>query len=298
MEQTKDKIVYGIMYAVLWVHSILPFWMLYILSDLLYFPLYYVVKYRKKVVYKNMRESFPDKSEQEIERLMKGFYHHFCDYVVETIKLLNISDKATLKRCKMENTETLQRSMDNNEQVIVMLGHYGNWELLPSLSLHLNIPRGGVVGEVYRPLRSKGFDRLFLKLRSRYNTTNIPKNSVVREIIRYKISKTPVVIGFMADQTPSGNNLHYWTNFLSHDTPMLTGIERIAAKAKCTLVYADVVKERRGYYKIIFKEITKEPQKYAEFEITEIYTQLMEETILRAPQYWLWTHKRWKYKRQ
>ena len=146
-------------------------------------------------------------------------------------------------------------------------------------------------------LKNRWFNNFFLKLRSRYKTVNIPKNDVLREFIKFRHDKRPAVIGFMADQTPSPANIHYWSNFLNQDTPMLTGIERIAQKLDCTLVYADVIKLKRGHYKIVFEEITKTPKEYKEFELTEIYTRLMEKTILRAPEFWLWTHKRWKHKR-
>ena len=244
-----------------------------------------------------MRNSFPNKSEKEIRKMQRAFYQHFCDYIVETIKLLHISDATTKRRFVMENTEILQKALDEKRQVILMLGHYGNWEYVPSITLWVDCPKDGLMGEVYRPLKNRWFNEFFLKLRSRYKTINIPKNDVLREFIKYRRDKRPVVIGFMADQTPSPVNIHYWSNFLNQDTPMLTGIERIAQKLDCTLVYVDVIKEKRGHYRIVYSEITQTPKDYKEFEITEIYTRLMEKTILRAPEYWLWTHKRWKHKR-
>ena len=297
MNERLENILYSPIYLFVWLHSLLPFWALYILSDILYFPLYYIIRYRRKLVYESMRNSFPDKSEKEITRMVKAFYHHFCDYIVETIKLLHISDAETKRRFVIENIEVLQRALDERRQVILMLGHYGNWEYIPSIALWLNAPEGAVMGEVYRPLKNRWFDKFFLKLRSRYNTVNIPKNDIFREYIKYRRDKRPAIVGFMADQTPSPANIYYWTNFLNQDTPMLTGIERIAQKLDCSLVYADVIKLKRGYYKIVFEEITQTPKEYKEFEITEIYTRLMEKTILRAPEFWLWTHKRWKHKR-
>lgn len=297
MNRNLEKILYFPLYALLWLLALLPFWALYILSDIFFVLVYYVAKYRRKVVYENMRNSFPDKSEKEIRKMGRAFYRHFCDYALETIKLLHISDATTKRRFVMENTEVLQKALDDRRQVILMLGHYGNWEYIPSITLWLDIPEGGMLGEVYRPLKNKWFDGFFLKLRSRYKTVNIPKNEVLREFIKFRRDKSPVVIGFMADQTPSPVNIYYWSEFLNQDTPMLTGVERIAQKLDCTLVYADVIKIKRGYYKIVYSEITQTPKEYKEFEITEIYTRLMEKTILRAPEYWLWTHKRWKHKR-
>ncbi len=297
MNERLENILYSPIYLFVWLHSLLPFWALYILSDILYFPLYYIIRYRRKLVYESMHNSFPDKSEKEITRMVKAFYHHFCDYIVETIKLLHISDAETKRRFVIENIDVLQRALDERRQVILMLGHYGNWEYIPSIALWLNAPEGAVMGEVYRPLKNRWFDKFFLKLRSRYNTVNIPKNDIFREYIKYRRDNRPAIVGFMADQTPSPANIYYWTNFLNQDTPMLTGIERIAQKLDCSLVYADVIKLKRGHYKIVFEEITQTPKDYKEFEITEIYTRLMEKTILRAPEFWLWTHKRWKHKR-
>lgn len=297
MNERLENILYSPIYLFVWLHSLLPFWVLYILSDILYIPLYYIIRYRRKLVFESMRNSFPNKSEKEITRMAKAFYHHFCDYIVETIKLLHISDAETKRRFIIENIEVLQRALDERRQVILMLGHYGNWEYIPSIALWLNAPEGAVMGEVYRPLKNRWFDKFFLKLRSRYNTVNIPKNDIFREYIKYRRDKRPAIVGFMADQTPSPANIYYWTNFLNQDTPMLTGIERIAQKLDCSLVYADVIKLKRGHYKIVFEEITQMPKDYKEFEITEIYTRLIEKTILRAPEFWLWTHKRWKHKR-
>lgn len=297
MNERLENILYSPIYFFVWLHSLLPFRALYILSDILYLPLYYIIRYRRKLVFESMRNSFPNKSEKEITRMVKAFYHHFCDYIVETIKLLHISDAETKRRFIIENIEVLQRALDERRQVILMLGHYGNWEYIPSIALWLNAPEGAVMGEVYRPLKNRWFDKFFLKLRSRYNTVNIPKNDIFREYIKYRRDKRPAIAGFMADQTPSPANIYYWTNFLNQDTPMLTGIERIAQKLDCSLVYADVIKLKRGHYKIVFEEITQTPKEYKEFELTEIYTRLMEKTILRAPEFWLWTHKRWKHKR-
>lgn len=290
--------MYAPLYAFLWVLSLLPFGVLYLLSDLLFFPLFYIVRYRRKLVFKNMRDAFPDLSDKEVKRMEKAFYHHLCDYAVETVKLLHISDKSVKERFRMENIELLQKSVDNNEQVILMLGHFGNWEYIPSIRIWLDAPENAALGEVYRPLNNKWFDAFFLKLRSRFGTVNIPKRDVLREMILYKRNNIPAVIGFMADQTPSRANIYYWTEFLNHkDTPVLTGIERIAKKLGCTLIYTDIIKIKRGYYKIVFELITKTPADYKDFELTEMYIRRMEKTIERAPEYWLWTHNRWKHKR-
>ncbi len=295
-KETSENILYFPLYFYFWLHALLPLKILYILSDILFFPMFYIVRYRRKLVYQNMKDSFPEKSEKEIRRMEKAFYHHFCDYIVETIKLLHISDKETRKRVKFHNTEALQEIVDNGGSCLMLLGHYGNWEFVPSVTLWMR--KGSVIfAQIYRPLKNKWFDRFFLKLRGRYHSECIAKQDTLRSILRYKSSGRPSITGFMADQTPSPANIHHWVNFLNHDTPVFTGVEKIAHKVGFSVFYFDVEKIKRGYYSVTIREISKNPKKTEEFEITNKYMEMMETTILRAPEYWLWTHNRWKHKR-
>ena len=295
-KETSENILYFPLYFYFWLHALLPLKILYILSDILFFPMFYIVRYRRKLVYQNMKDSFPEKSEKEIRRMEKAFYHHFCDYIVETIKLLHISDKETRKRVKFHNTEALQEIVDNGGSCLMLLGHYGNWEFVPSVTLWMR--KGSVIfAQIYRPLKNKWFDRFFLKLRGRYHSECIAKQDTLRSILRYKSSGRPSITGFMADQTPSPANIHHWVNFLNHDTPVFTGVEKIAHKVGFSVFYFDVEKIKRGYYSVTIREISKNPKETEEFEITNKNMEMMETTILRAPEYWLWTHNRWKHKR-
>ncbi|MEI3340882.1 MAG: lysophospholipid acyltransferase family protein [Coprobacter fastidiosus] len=295
-KETSENILYFPLYFYFWLHALLPLKILYILSDILFFPMFYIVRYRRKLVYQNMKDSFPEKSEKEIRRMEKAFYHHFCDYIVETIKLLHISDKETRKRVKFHNTEALQEIVDNGGSCLMLLGHYGNWEFVPSVTLWMR--KGSVIfAQIYRPLKNKWFDRFFFKLRGRYHSECIAKQDTLRSILRYKSSGRPSITGFMADQTPSPANIHHWVNFLNHDTPVFTGVEKIAHKVGFSVFYFDVEKIKRGYYSVTIREISKNPKETEEFEITNKYMEMMETTILRAPEYWLWTHNRWKHKR-
>ena len=295
-KETSENILYFPLYFYFWLHALLPLKILYILSDFLFFPMFYIVRYRRKLVYQNMKDSFPEKSEKEIRRMEKAFYHHFCDYIVETIKLLHISDKETRKRVKFHNTEALQEIVDNGGSCLMLLGHYGNWEFVPSVTLWMR--KGSVIfAQIYRPLKNKWFDRFFLKLRGRYHSECIAKQDTLRSILRYKSSGRPSITGFMADQTPSPANIHHWVNFLNHDTPVFTGVEKIAHKVGFSVFYFDVEKIKSGYYSVTIREISKNPKETEEFEITNKYMEMMETTILRAPEYWLWTHNRWKHKR-
>ena len=247
------------------------------------------------MVIENMRNSFPEKDDKEILRIERAFYHHFCDYIVETIKLMHISDKEMRKRTQFYGIELLDKATAEGRSCLMYLGHYGNWEWVPSVTLWMHNPEV-IFAQIYRPLKNKWFDHFFLKLRSRFNSHCIPKQDTLREIIRYRNSGQPSITGFMADQTPSPANIHFWVTFLNQDTPVLTGVEKIAKKVDFAVFYFDVEKVKRGYYAVTIREVELHPKEDPEFDITRKYMDLMENTIRRAPEYWLWTHNRWKHK--
>lgn len=292
-----DKIQYGLIYIWMYLHALLPLRLLYILSDILYLLVYKLVGYRLKVVRRNLKASFPEKDEGELRKIEKEFYHHFCDYLVETIKLLHISDKEMQERMVFENVELAKELAKTNGSVLTFLGHYCNWEWVPSLNIHF---RDGdiLLGQIYKPLKNKAVDKLFLEIRSRFGSFGIPRYETLRAIVRMRKEGKQVMIGFMADQLPSMLNIHYWTNFLNQDTAVFTGVERIAKQTGFGVVYLDIEKVKRGYYKATVRLISDRPMDESEFAITEKYTKAMEATINRAPAYWLWTHKRWKLSRK
>ena len=291
-----EKIMYALLRGWVMLHAYLPMRCLYFLSDLLYVLVYSVVRYRVKVTRRNMAASFPELTEKERRALECRFYHHFTDYIVETIKLAAISHEELLRRAVILNPELVDRLMDEGHPlVIILMGHCGNWEWFTGSGRFFRQAR---LYQIYRPLSSKAFDRLFIDLRTRFGSLGIPKNDVVREMIRLKQRKERAIGVFIADQTPSKANLHYWTDFLHQDTPVLTGAERLARKLDLPVVYADVRQKARGYYTIEVKLITDKPKETPEFYITERYARLMEETILRDPADWLWTHRRWKHKHE
>ena len=290
-----NNILYSFLYAWAKLHGILPMRILYILSDLFYIIIYKLVGYRLKVVRKNMKKSFPDKSAEELKKLEQEFYHHFCDYVVETLKLSHISLEEVQRRAYLSNPELVDDLMEKGHTTFILLmGHYGNWEWFSASSSRFKSAR---VYQIYRPLTNLAFDRLFVYLRTRFGSLGIKKNDTIRDIMKLKQDKTPSVVIFLADQTPSKANLHYWTNFLNQDSSILTGPERIARKLNLPVIYLDTTKLKRGYYKVDMKLLCESPRETSEFWITEQYARLMEKTILRNPAYWLWTHKRWKHKR-
>jgi len=290
----------NILYAVLWgfvkLHAMLPMRMLYHLADILYFIIYKVVHYRLKVVRRNLFHAFPEKSAGELQALEKKFYHHFSDYIVETIKLAHISQKELNLRAVLHNPEIINPLVAQGHTCFILLmGHYGNWEWFTGSTIQFDKVK---IYQIYRPLANKVFDRLFIYLRTRFQGIGIKKQDTVRDLIRLKQSKECSLTIFIADQSPNKSNLHYWTSFLNQESAMLTGPERIAIKLDIPVIFVDVRKIRRGYYTVNFELITDKPRQTPEFWITEQYTRLMERSILREPAYWLWTHKRWKHERE
>lgn len=294
-EGSKKSISYSILYAVAYLHSLLPFSVLYLLSDILYFIVYHVVRYRKKVVRKNLRNSFPDKSDKEIKELERKFYHHLCDYFVETIKTLNLSEDEMMKRMKFENPELITRLTSNGGACVLSLGHYGNWEWVPSICLHID--KSIEAGLVYKELSSGAFDKLFYKIRRRFNSVPIEMNGVFRKMINARNEGKRIVVGFLTDQRPKRQMPMYWMKFLNQDTPVQTGMERISKKLSCSIVYLDITKVKRGHYNGKFFVVTPDASVETENVIMERYMNKLEETIIREPAYYLWSHDRWKFKK-
>lgn len=290
-----NKITYYAVYSWMYLHALLPFRALYILSDFLYIIVYYIVGYRLKMTRKNLKNSFPDKTKAELKKLEKDFYHHFCDYIVETIKLLHISDKEMQKHITFTNIDLIQDLMKDGNSCLMFLGHYGNWEWVPSITLHVN--KSIQTAQIYKPLRNKAFDKIFYDLRSRFGSLGIAKHETLRKIITLRKEGKQTLIGFMADQTPSKANIYYWTPFLNQETAVFTGVERIAKQTGFSVVYLDITKTGRGKYICDCKLITDNAKEEPEFAITERYIREFEKTVLLNPAYWLWTHNRWKYKK-
>lgn len=291
-----EKIQYIVLYAWVKVHAILPMRALYVLSDILYCLVYSVAKYRLRVVRKNLKASFPEKPEGELCKLEREFYHHFCDYIVETLKLAHISERELQKRAFVTNPEFINNLMDQGYSTfVVYMGHYGNWEWFSGSTSRFNHLK---MFQIYRPLKNKAFDKLFINLRTRFGAFGMSKQEVVRDMVTLKQNKERALAIFLADQTPSKANLHYWTNFLNQESAIYTGPERIARKMNFPAVYMDICMVKRGYYEGTFRMLAEKPKETPEFELTERYIRMMETTILRNPAYWLWTHKRWKYKRE
>ncbi|MCD7901107.1 MAG: lysophospholipid acyltransferase family protein [Bacteroides sp.] len=290
-----NTLLYYIYYTLCFLLSLLPFWLLYLLSDFIYFPLYYLIRYRRRVVRKNLLESFPHKTLKEIIIIEKEFYSFFCDYVFETVKLLSIGKENMRRRMKFQGLEELNQTFDQGRSVATYLGHYGNWEWVSSLPLSI---RDGVVSsQIYHKLRNPNSDRLFLRLRGRMGAVSINMKESVRKILTMQREKVQFVMGFIADQSPTGQNINHWTYFLNHETAVLTGTEKLAKQLDLSVFYLDVKRVKRGYYTATFRKMMDHPKEYPDFEITDKYVALLEQSIKDAPQYWLWSHKRWKWTR-
>ncbi len=286
------KILYYLTHAVLWLFSLLPMWVHYLISDGIYVIVYHLVGYRKKLVRKNLSDSFPEKSEADIIRIEKDFYRWFCDYFVETIKLLTISRQELRRRMVFKGAELVNKLTENGQSCAVYLGHYCNWEWITSLPLWVT-PKAQC-GQIYHVLENSEFDKLFLKLRQRMGAVCIPMAETLRKLAEYRQQRQPVVIGYISDQVPFWNNIHHWCPFLNHDTPVLTGTERLARSAGHAVFYIDVERPKRGYYVAEFKLIARDPKQTEDYQLTDAYFTLLEASIRRAPQFWLWTHNRWK----
>lgn len=290
------KILYYIVLSVWYLFSLLPMKVHYFNADLLFWVLYKFVGYRRKVVWKNLTSSFPEKTEEELRAVERGFYHFFCDYLVETVKMMTISREEMKRRMVFKGTEKVDELLKSGQSIAVYMGHFCNWEWVTSLPLWLS-PEV-VCAQIYHPLENKDFDRLFLRSRQRMGAVSIPMAETLRRILDYRKAKQPVIIGYISDQVPFWTNMHHWLDFLHHDTPVLTGTERIAKKVNHAVFFMDVRRVRRGYYEAEMKPITLEPQKMADYEITDIYFKMLEECIRQRPEFWLWSHNRWKRTRE
>ncbi len=291
-----SEATYHIVFSLLYLLSLLPLRALYLLSDGIYFIVFYIVRYRRRLVHKNMTDSFPDKSAKEIVRTEKQFYAWLCDYLVESVKMLSMSERQMRRRMTYVGVEQVNRCVEEGQSCALYLGHYCNWEWITTIPLHLSEKAWG--GQIYHVLENRQMDRLFLRLRQRWGSTCIPMAETLRRMVGFKQAGQPVVVGYIGDQVPFWNNIHHWCQFLNHDTPVLTGTERLVRRLDHAAFYLDIKRPRRGYYECTFSLITRHPKELKEFELTDIYFRRLEQNIMEAPQYWLWTHNRWKRTRE
>jgi KDO2-lipid IV(A) lauroyltransferase len=278
----------------LYLISILPFWILYGVSDFLFLMVYYVIGYRKKVVYENLKNSFPEKSHEELKKIERKFFRFLCDLILETIQTLTISPATNLKRCAFDKSaiDLFNKLNEEKRSCIIVMGHYGNWEWGGS-SFSLMLKQQLYV--IYHPLSNKQFDKLMYNMRTRFGIKLYAMKDTMREMIRNRNEVNATA--FIADQTPSPEGA-YWTTFLHQDTPVFWGTEKIAQKMNCPVVYVTVGREKRGHYKLYAEMLCEKPRETKEGEISEMHTKKLEQDIIKQPEIWLWSHRRWKHKKK
>jgi KDO2-lipid IV(A) lauroyltransferase len=278
-------------YGVLIPISYLPYPVLYFLSDGLYLVIYKMAGYRKKVVLQNISNSFPEKTHEEHLQIVSDFYRHLCDLVVESIKVFTISDEQVKERFRFINPDYINRFFDKGQSVILAGGHYNNWELF-AVAIDEAIKHQAVA--LYKKLSNKFFDEKMRSSRGKYGLKMI-STKVAKE--EFEKNEGLRVIIFGVDQSPGNPRTCYWSDFLNQDTGMIFGAEKYAKEYNYPVLYGRINKVKRGYYTFEFSDAIEEPRNTSHGEITKRIHQLLEKDIVAQPEYWLWSHKRWKHKR-
>jgi Kdo2-lipid IVA lauroyltransferase/acyltransferase len=286
-------LAYILIYPILWMVSILPFRAIYFVSDCLYVLLYYGLGYRKKVVTNNLKLVFPEKPEKEIDTLRKKFYKHLCDMFLEMAKTMTISETQLKKRFKILNPEELKRLENLNKSVILIFGHYASWEWSIVIQNYINFK--GLA--VYKRLANKYFDKLVKDIRSKFNTDLISTKDTIQIINDNESKGIKSITGFLSDQSPRLTKEVYWGTFMGIDVPCFTGAERLAKKLDLTTAYLKVTKVKRGFYEAEIITLAENPIEFKNYELTDLFLREVEKQIYKAPEYYFWTHKRWKHKK-
>lgn len=288
------KIFYRILGLMVNAVARLPFRVLYGVADLMFLLLYYVAGYRKKVVRRNLEESFPDADRKWLRKTERQFYRNFADYIIETLKILHISDRDMMRRMTFSGVEIIDRALSEGRPVVCYFAHLGNWEWAPSITLRSTLQpgKGAEFCQIYRPLRNEWFDRLMLKIRGRFGAVSLPKRRAFLDLLRYRKEGIPTVTGFMSDQKPSHGDTIHVVEFLNHPTAIITGTETVCRRINALPVYWHMSKPARGHYHIDVVEMHADLNR--EFALTDLYASLLQNNIKENPPLWLWSHKRWK----
>ena len=284
---------YKFIYMVLSLLGRLPLGLLYAILGPVRFLAYNIVGYRKKVVRKNLSAAFPEKSVEELRKIEKDFYRLLFDIIAETVKLIKISDAELSRRVTVTNPEVVNQYLSQNIPVVLMLGHLGNWEWIPEISVMM--PRGVIMGEVYKRLHDPGWGNLMYQIRNRWkNVEQVEQKKVLRTILGWK-SKQTWIVGFIADQRPNNEYNPHLINFFGRRVQAMVGPEVIGKKTGAKFIYLDIEKPKRGHYRLTYKEIESNPQsETSEYPLTERFYEMLQQSITRNPSIWLWSHNRWK----
>ncbi len=271
--------------------SILPKRGIYLFADILFWLGYYAIGYRKKIVFKNLNNSFPEKSKRQIYKIAKKFYRHLADVMIENIVILYMKPSRVNKFVIFENINLIDDYYKQNKNITTMVGHYGNWEFLPTIAPHISHK----TVSVYRPLTNKYFDRITYQMRQRFKSIPVSISNSYKMILEMEKNRTLYSVGLLADQSPPKKYTNYWTHFLNQETPFIQGPEKIARKFNHVVLFAAIRKKKRGLYQIEFQKLSENAKDTSPGEITEAYANALEKLIREKPEFWLWSHKRWKY---
>jgi Kdo2-lipid IVA lauroyltransferase/acyltransferase len=284
---------YYVFYGINWIITLLPLPVLYIFSDLLYLVLYYIVAYRRKVVAENLKNSFPEKSQEELKTIEKKFYRHLADLLIETFKLSHMSKAEQKKRFTYSNLEVIDKLREDKRDIIAVLGHYNNWEWPTLLPYYLKY----IIIIIFKPLQNKYFNGFINRQRSKFGIVLTPTSQVIREIINYRKNNINTLSVFLSDQIPAKGDIKFWTKFLNQDTAVFTGAGKIAAKYNMAIVFFHIQKVKRGHYNLDIELLLEHTEGLSEDFITETHVRRLEEIIREKPEYWIWSHRRWKHKK-
>lgn len=268
---------------------------MYLLSDILYLIAYWMVGYRKKVVRRNLEASFPEKNEAELRGIERRFYRHLCDLIVEALYNLFATPQSIMKRYRVTNREVVNRYYEQGRTVVLMSAHYNNWEYMVT-SLNMQLFHHGI--GVGKPLSNKRLEPFVFRRRTRYGTEVVYKKTVREVVDFYDRHGVPCALMMLSDQSPARANRSYWTTFLNQDTAFIYGAENFARKYNYPVLYYRVDKVKRGRYEVTFSVLCEKPQEAPQYTVEEKYVRQLEADIRMKPEYWLWSHRRWKLHRQ
>lgn len=292
------KIIYYILYALVYIFSLIPLRILYLFTDIVWLLMYLCppLRYRRKIVRKNLVASFPEKSLKQIRSIERRFYRNFLDQILESLKVASMSERWIERHVEIVNYEKVREQVASGHSVMVYMGHMGNWEWIPSLGLKFKDMEElrPYVCQIYHRLQNPVTDMLMLKLREKYGAISIPMALTYRQLLEYRNEGKTFIVGMIADQVPLWWNIRYWTYFMNQYTPVFTGAERIARKIALKIYYGRTTRKSRGYYRYELIPMYESEPDAEPFAITEKFTRLLEEDIIKDPPLWLWTHNRWK----
>jgi KDO2-lipid IV(A) lauroyltransferase len=273
----------------LYLISLLPFWLLYLVSDGLFVVLFYIIRYRRNVVQENLKNAFPEKSATERADIEKKYFKYLADLIMETIKMISISKEEMQRRVVVTNPEVVKNYEAMGKSVTAVAGHYCNWEWA-GMEFSIDTP----LFVIYKPLTSSVFDEFFIKVRTRFGAVAVAMKQTLRTMVAHKNEFTVTV--FAGDQTPVREQTNYFVEFLNQPTAVFLGIEKIAKMIDSAVIFYDMKRVKRGYYTYTIVPLVENSKNSAPYEITDAHVKYLDAMIKREPQYWLWSHRRWKFK--